>query len=169
MRSFHKFPPEIWRDPRFRKLKREAQLIYLYVLSGPHQMSSGLAYLPASYIASDLSFDEDAVELIINELLEQGLVAVNSTHNLVYTMGWFGSNGPQNEKHHKGILKELDRHPSCDLVNMARSDAEAAEERRKEKAKSLRNAKEHEEAAKASSYLLKTTYLKSGSRFANGH
>mgnify|MGYP000969784929 FL=1 len=44
-----------WADARFQALTREAQLVYLYILSGPNSHGSGLFYCPPGYVAEDLN------------------------------------------------------------------------------------------------------------------
>lgn len=169
MRDFHKVSPAVWHDPRFRGLKKGAhRLAHLYVLFGPHQNSTGVSKLPAPYVATDLEISVASAKSALSVLQSAGLIVHDSQYDLVYATDWFRTNPPMNMKHLLGIHKQLDRFPTCELIERVREEADCANQERQAAADKFKLAKQLRADSEKRAYLAKTPYLSAVSKISNG-
>ena len=116
MRDFNKVSPTLWQSGRFVGLPSDdGRLLYLYLLTCPHQNKSGCFWLPAGYACNDLRWDEVRYQAARQELVGAGLIQVDDDAGYVLIERWSKHNPPMNQSHLKGIVAELQKCGSAAL------------------------------------------------------
>ena len=87
MRDYAKISPRFWVGPtgkEIRKMGQTAQVVALYLLSGPHANLLGLYYLPIFYIAGDTGIPTDEVLIAIEGLAAKGFCSYDHNAEMVW-------------------------------------------------------------------------------------
>ncbi|MGB8364922.1 MAG: hypothetical protein ACLQUZ_15655 [Rhizomicrobium sp.] len=108
MRSFTMVSPMIWLSARFRKLPDDAKLLFLYLLSCPHQNSAGVFRLTAGYACDDLTpWDSEKFQRSKNALVKAGMVQVDDATEEILIELWFKHSPPTSGATYIGIEKQI--------------------------------------------------------------
>lgn len=109
MRDFNKFPPKLWRDPRFKALSGEedARFLYLYLRTCPHTNSAGCFVCPVGYIVGDVGGDwtRDRALNALGVLCDRKLIARDQDTDTIRVLDFFGDDPPMNKKHALGTIR----------------------------------------------------------------
>lgn len=109
MRNFAMIPPSIWTWPAVVELDGDAQRLYFYILTSPHQNFAGCCRLPAAYAQNDLRCSDADYLGPFERLITRGLIHADEETDEVFVDKWFDLYGrPANLKHRKGITRLLD-------------------------------------------------------------
>ena len=120
MRDFTKVSPTLWQSRRFLDLPSDdGRLLYLYLLTCPHQNSAGCFWLPVGYACNDLGWNADQYQPARQALVDAELIQYDETHNVVLIERWFNHNEPMNQSHMTGIERGLEKVPSAVLRDAA--------------------------------------------------
>jgi hypothetical protein len=104
MRAFSPVPPWIWTNQNFKRLKSTERLIFLYLVTSPHQNSAGVSRIPLSYATSDLQLASTLVGRSLIKIREAGLIDFDSDTEEVLILDWWRFNRPgQNSKWRSAI------------------------------------------------------------------
>ena len=115
MRSFTMVSPMIWRSKRFKTLSKEAQLLFIYLLTCEHQTMAGAYRLPPEYGASDMGWPIDAFKSALEEVSASGLILFDEDSTEVMIDGWYRFHPPKGKSTIKGIENSLKRLESEEL------------------------------------------------------
>jgi hypothetical protein len=127
MRDFNKVSPTLWRSNRFVGLPSDdGRLLYLYLLTCPHQNSAGCFWLPDGYVCNDLAWDRDRYIKARQRLIDADLIGFDGNEQVVFIRRWFRHNPPMNPSHVTGIEKALMQCPSIDLRDKCHEELKAA-------------------------------------------
>ncbi len=118
MRGYAKVAPQFWigsTGKRIRAIGTEAQLLALYLMTGPHANMIGLYYLPVSYICADTGLPMEGASKTLNSLIEVGFCAYDYESEViwVYEMAkWqVGESLKPNDKQCGGVRNEYAQLP----------------------------------------------------------
>ena len=84
MRDYGVIPTDLWSRQEFRVCTSEAQLLLLYLLSGPHTNLIGCFRLPFGYVGADFAWTSETVSERFAELFEKGFASADETVGWVY-------------------------------------------------------------------------------------
>jgi hypothetical protein len=126
VRDFTKVPPAIWQDKRFAALGDCERLLYLYLLSSPHQNSCGCCYLPASYASADLNWPRAKFDKSRGKLQDAGLIHHDPNTDEIAITDWFAMNAPNNQSHRRGLEKMIEAIKSERLREMVNAALDQA-------------------------------------------
>lgn len=107
MRTFSKVGPQLWHSARFRSQGDEARLLFLYLLTSPHQTACGVCTLPDAYAAADLAWDVARYQNVRASLARANLITVDETTSEILIERWFQHCAPANGSHLRGIEKVI--------------------------------------------------------------
>ena len=113
----------MWTDERFLKLtaaKPNAQTLWLYLLTTPHQTSiPGLLPLGAGTIGDDLDWSRSDVKKFLTELEDAGMIKVSYRPALILLPKAIAHNQPSNPNQIKGWRNGFDNLPETPLRDYA--------------------------------------------------
>lgn len=115
MRDYSKVSQSLWRSRRFRPLTRDLKLLYVYLLTCPHQNSIGCFILPAAYIEADMDLSKKTRARQVSDLCDTGLIRVYEPENIVQIDKFLVHNPPCNKGHADGAAKIALSLPDCPL------------------------------------------------------
>lgn len=101
-RDFGQLRTRFWSHPKIRPLPRDAKLLALYLLLGPHHSALGCYYCPAGYIQADIYPDlpdlegRAAFDAALAPLLAVGLVEYDPAQGWVFVPDWLIHNPVKN-------------------------------------------------------------------------
>lgn len=127
-RQFNMVSPAIWRSSRFQGVSSDAKALHFYLLTSPHQNSSGVYCLPDGYACSDLRWSPDVYQSSRAELVAAGLIAFDEETSEVYVLRWFQHCAPKGPKQKAGTQRLVEEIESDRLREMVESDYMAAAE-----------------------------------------
>ncbi len=87
MREFGKVSPQFWIGKTGKVLRREgalAQLVALYLVTGPHANMLGLYYLPQSYITHDMGLPPDDAQRGLQACVASGFCRYDESTEVVW-------------------------------------------------------------------------------------
>ena len=100
----------IWKHYRFKELKDDAKLLFLYLKTSSHGNLIGCYHLPVGYISSDTGWSEKKVKQIIPKLYENGFIRYDETVEYVFLPRHIIKHGLQNPNQVKcaeKLIKEI--------------------------------------------------------------
>ncbi len=116
MREFTKVSPALWQSKRFNGLPSDnGRLLYLYLITCPHQNICGCFWLPDGYACNDLRWDVEQYQKTRSELSDAGLISFDTDGEFVLIERWFQHNPPMNNSHQIGIERQIERIPSDEM------------------------------------------------------
>ncbi len=115
MREFTKVAPTIWRTKSFQALRSKDRDQFMYLFTGPNQTSAGCCHINPLYACADLNIKAAEYHLANDRLAAAGLIRIDRDTDEVFIQDWYKTNPPMNEKHKKGINKEITRIQSVEL------------------------------------------------------
>jgi hypothetical protein len=124
---FTKVSRTLWRSKKFRAVSNDARLLYLYLLTCPHNNAAGCFVLPPEYGRADIEFSVSQWEDSLSALSEAGLVLSDRTEEVILITNWFTFNAPLNGKHAAGIRKVIASVPSPRLKALCAAAFEACD------------------------------------------
>jgi len=111
MRDFSPVYSRFWIDPVMQSLSREARLIALHLVTGPHTTMLGCFRLPPSYVAEDLKFSVAEVESGFAELAAVDFFTVDAQSGWCVVHGFLKWNPIHNPSHAQGLEKLFEQVP----------------------------------------------------------
>ena len=113
----------MWTDERFLSLSGpapNAQTLWLYLLTNPHQISiPGLLPLGAGAIADGLDWSKEDVKVHLKELEEAGMIKICYRPALIFLPNSIHHNQPANPNQIKGWRNGFDNLPDTPLRHLA--------------------------------------------------
>jgi hypothetical protein len=153
----HKFTmvtPSVWRSGRFRQMPNDsARLLFMYLLSNPHQNSIGAYRLPDGYALADLGWESEKYEAARTALITADMAVYDPDTEEVMVRRWFQNCPPQNEKHEIGMRRMVEMIESDEIRGLVETEFQAAVALRKSNVVPL------DPANSAGSRLADTPYL----------
>jgi hypothetical protein len=116
----------MWSDPGFRSLSKDAQLLNLYLLTGPHTTA-----LPGAFIAGEagmaesLSWPVKAFRRALSQLSDRGIVHADWQNRLVFLPSALNDNLPESPNVVRAWRKSFLEFPECDLKSEIRDSVRA--------------------------------------------
>lgn len=89
VRAYGKVTPRFWTGPTGRRIRAagpEAQVVALYLLTGPHANMLGLYYLPLPYVGHETGLGPDAVARALAALVAGGFCRYDPETEFVWVM-----------------------------------------------------------------------------------
>lgn len=124
MREYAKVSPRFWIGDTGRAIRRlgpEAQLLALYMLSGPHANMIGLYYLPKAYMAHDTGIPIEGASKALLGLIEAGFCTYDEDTEMVWVheMARFqvGDELKPTDKRCAGIASTYAEAPKCPMLS----------------------------------------------------
>lgn len=77
MREYGTVPTSLWSSAAFHACGQDAQVLFLFLLSGPHTTMCGCFRAPAGYISEDFGWPQERVSKAFRELSEKGFVSLD--------------------------------------------------------------------------------------------
>lgn len=122
-RKFTQVSPAMWRPGRFLSLSSvDAQLIYLYLLTGPHQNSAGCYRLPDGYAAADLGWELARYRKARDQLVEADFILFDEKTLEIYIQRWFQHCPPTGPKHTVSVERIISAIDSDAIREQAEAD-----------------------------------------------
>jgi len=81
--QFRKVTRYIWRDPRFRKAGTDAELLFLYLWTGPQSSTTGITACTAASLAVEHGWTVERANAAIAALADAGLAEVDESAGLI--------------------------------------------------------------------------------------
>ena len=100
--------------------------MYLYFLTCEHQTMAGVYRLPPAYGADDLGWPKEEFMIVLQEVVERGLVHRDEETCEILIDGWFTFNPPKGKPTIKGIENSLEKLESGTLFEMGMQAFEKA-------------------------------------------
>lgn len=97
----------IWHDETFRRLSRDARLLFLYLLTSPHSNRLGMYVLDRLYAASDMQMEPAEVDAALLELQEAGRIDYDGSTRVVLIRRFLKHNPLKNQNVVKAACKDL--------------------------------------------------------------
>src|SRR5262245_16862629 len=113
---YRKVPTRIWTDPKFKALSKNAQLLYFFLLTGPHTTA-----LPGAFgageagLAESLRWQMKSFRQAFSELSTLGIVIADFENRLVFIPAALADNSPESPNVVVAWRKSFDELPTCDL------------------------------------------------------
>lgn len=107
--------PRVWRSRRFKSLSKNAQLLFLYLVTSEHQTMAGAYRLLPEYGAADLRWSIEEFSSTLEEVQTSGLVLYDHETTEVMIEGWFKFHPPTGKMTTKGISNSLEKIDSEEL------------------------------------------------------
>ena len=110
-----------WDKPAFTQLSTDAQLVWLFIVTGPHtDRIPGLYSLGAGAMADRLAdkgepWEGSRIQAALEEMMSLGLIAVHRRPNVIYMPGLLNEYRPNNLNILIGWGKALQNIPDCPL------------------------------------------------------
>jgi hypothetical protein len=112
MRAFSPVPPWVWNAQNFRSLKSAEKLVFLYLITSPHQSSAGVARIPLAYATADLQLPRGVFAGALVELRKAELIDFDADTDEIVILDWWRFNTPGNnakwraaiDKTHAGVI-----------------------------------------------------------------
>lgn len=114
--------PRLWRDQRFRALSPDEKLLTLYLLTSPQSNRIGYYYLSAAQASEDLRTQTETFLRRFQVVLETFGWEYDPEASVLLVTTWWDEPGnrPQNPKHLKGNLRDLEEVPENKLFDTFR-------------------------------------------------
>jgi len=115
----------LWGSVKFTSLSSDkARYLYLYLLTCPHQTSSGCLLLKPAYALADLGMTGSEWSLqtlkgALAVLEEAGLILSDETASEILIAGWWKDNAPSNASWFVGAMRQTDAISSDKLKTAA--------------------------------------------------
>ncbi len=91
-------------DEKFKQLSDAAQMLFIYFFSNNETAHTGVAWLPASYIAEDRNRETNDIIVALNELAESEMIEIDGDWiRVVKYLKW---QPPMNPKHRKHVIEK---------------------------------------------------------------
>ena len=111
---YQKVYSQIWNDEKFTDLTHSQKLLFLYLLTSPHNNLIGLYVVKLGYIAADIDVNPKSLQKDLEKLSEKGLIKYDSQVGLIYIPNFLKHNpitNPNQILAAKKILKILPKSP----------------------------------------------------------
>ena len=116
MREYGKICTQFWTSPDIARLSDQGKLLAAYLLSSPHTNMIGCFRLPLRYISADLSWSDESVLKVLEELSAQGFVSYDSKLMWLVIHKFLKWNLVQNPNQGKAAEKLIEQVPSQSFV-----------------------------------------------------
>jgi hypothetical protein len=122
MSRYRRVVPSFWTGETGKRLRsrQEAQLVALYLMTGPHANMIGLYHCPITYISHDTGIDVEAVSNAVRQIGEEGFCTFDEERELVWVreMARFQVDEflKPKDKRITFIAKELAALPKCPII-----------------------------------------------------
>jgi hypothetical protein len=117
MAKYRKIDPKIWHDEKFRGLSRDAQFLFIYLLTSPHSTSWGCYVIDDLYIVADTGLTKPQLEKAVSELLANRLILRCERTRLVAFPNWFEYNTPVNAKSAAACINGIKSLPKSSIIS----------------------------------------------------
>jgi hypothetical protein len=144
----------MWKSKSFRKLCTEEKLLYLYLLTSPHQTSAGVHELPEAYACADLNWQPEEYRKWSGRLVRAGVIRVDAETDEVLIEDWFEDNPPMNKNHFIGACRLVEKVKSEALRRLAKEALE----------RTWTKTKDEQQQRSERPDLRRTEYMKGASR-----
>jgi len=115
MRQFGKIGCNLWHSRKFRSLRPEARLCYIYLHTNPFGSLIGCYRLVPQYAAADLGVDPDEYGELLAEVVGADLAAHDPTEHLIRIVDYLRHDPIRNAKHGAGAIAAACRLPASRL------------------------------------------------------
>lgn len=131
-RPFTMVRRSIWGSIRFCSLPDDdCRYLYFYLLTCPHQTSSGCMILKEAYALADLQlfgadWDAEKFRAKTSEIESSGLILTDAMTGEILITRWWDQNGPNNQKWFEGARTQCEAITSEDLRKAAHEALETS-------------------------------------------
>lgn len=122
MRPYGTVSPLFWTGKTGKKLRadRDAQLIAIYLMTGPHSHQTGLYYLPLMYLSHETGIPIEGARKALSTLTDDGFCRYDESSEWVWVCemaAWqIGSNLKDNDKRAMGVQSYLGTVPDLPFL-----------------------------------------------------
>lgn len=124
-REFGRLKTVMWRNRKFRALSDDGKMLWLYLIACPHGNALGAFVVSTGYMIDDLQWESVRLSKTISELLANGFIQRDETHDLIVIQSWWEHNTIENDNVALGAAKTFDLLPQCALLIQAFRDFSA--------------------------------------------
>jgi len=119
MARYNEVDQRIWNSRDFRELSNRGKLLWLFLLTGPHNTGLPAIYrIGTGYIMDEMKWDADDIVKAMGELTQRKMVTVHKDVNVIYLPNWYKySAKPKQARVLKSWLRQLDNIPQCKSKN----------------------------------------------------
>lgn len=128
-RDFNPVSPSIWSSPAFLGLDDAGRQFILYLITGPHQNSSGCCRVKEGYAVADLGWEAKKYRQTLAAVIAADLVLHDAATDETYVRKWFKHRGniPTNKDHAKGTMRLISSIASDTIREAVEADFMATE------------------------------------------
>ena len=132
MSRYRKISPTIWNDGKFSTLSDDAQLIFLYLLTHPHQTSLGAMRASVPGLAAEKRWKLPRFERAFGDIEALDMLRHDPEASLVWLPKFLKHNPPENPNVVKSWMASLELLPECqmklELINCVKEFVEGLQE-----------------------------------------
>lgn len=110
---YRKVSTAIWNDEKFRTLSDDAQLVFFFLLTHPHQTSLGAMRASIPGLAAEKGWALPRFKRSFAEIQSQGMVRHDAGASFVWLPNFLKHNGPENPNVVKSWSRSLGMLPEC--------------------------------------------------------
>lgn len=115
MAKYRKVDPRIWNDEKFRSMSDAAQLVFLFVMTHPHQTSLGAFRAAIDGLAAEKKMEAKAFRKAFQEASGKGMIRIDEEASFVWLPNFLKYNPPESPNVVKSWSDSLDLIPECPL------------------------------------------------------
>ena len=117
MGKYRKVDPYIWNDDKFSSLSDDGQLVFLFLLTHPHQTSLGAMRATLPGLAAERGWTEKRLSKAFGEAFRKGMVKHDPDRAFIWIPNFLRYNPPENPNVVKSWVSALGFLPECSLKN----------------------------------------------------
>jgi hypothetical protein len=102
---------QIWQSPDFRKLKSDAKVVALYLLTSPHSTALGAYRLPMGYLSTDTGCTIEGASKALGMLHRIGFATYCEATEWLVLPNWFKFHKVQGPKSWTHVMRSLEAMP----------------------------------------------------------
>ena len=113
--KFNKLNSSFWIDEKVRAWNSKTRQLALYILTNPHRYSEGLYRLPKYYMAGDLEYKLEEINVLLKKLIDSGFISYDEENSLILIRKALKYDPTKNINHQKAAIKVLKELPKSVL------------------------------------------------------
>src|SRR6056297_3090912 len=113
--KFNKLNSSFWIDEKERTWNGKTRQLALYILTNPHRSSEGLYRLPKYYMAGDLEYKLEEINVLLKKLIDSGFISYDGENSLILIRKALKYAPTRNKNHQKAAIKILKELPKSVL------------------------------------------------------
>jgi hypothetical protein len=110
---YRKVMTSIWSDRKFRVLDDDAKLVFVHLLTHPHQTSLGAMRASPAGLAAELRWSPERYQDALNQCVSAGMVGLNTEACLVYVPNFLRHNPPESPNVVRSWATLVSELPEC--------------------------------------------------------